>query len=398
MKKAVQFGAGNIGRGFMGQLFQEAGYKTVFVDVSDSLVGIMNERGRYILRLLDAYTKQERDITIDNFEAVSTRDFTKVVGILSETDIVGTAVGVKNLESIAPFIAEGAHARYKRGGGPLDIYLCENIQTAAEILKRAVIKFVPADLLNWVEENIGFVGTVVARMVPPASDRFGARDPLFVVADAYHKLPYDGKALRATPPDIDGIKPVRNFQAEVERKIFTYNLGHAALGYLGYLKGYRYVHEPFSDEFLYSLFEGALDEISEGLLKMYPMDLVREEQDEIRRDIDIRFGNPLLMDPVQRVARDPIRKLGSTDRLIGSARLCLAHNINPKNIAVVCAAALCYDDGRDLEAVKLQRHIGTEGVEKTLEDISGVNKNEMLGKMIVESYTDLQKKKKIWKG
>ncbi len=250
MKTAVQFGAGNIGRGFMGQLFWEAGYKTCFVEYNKKLVSMLKDAGEYRLRLLDAYSKKEIDITIDNFLAVTTEEEEKVADLFAEAEVAGTAVGVRSLEEVAPLIAAGIKKRKSTGGSPIDIYLCENIYGAGDMLKEYVFKGLTAEEREWTEQNIGFVGTSVARMVPAPDKRFEKEGPLFVVADSYHKFPYDNPARRAPEPPIEGMKGVSNFKAEVERKLFTHNLGHAAMGYIGYLKGYTYVDEPFSDEFL----------------------------------------------------------------------------------------------------------------------------------------------------
>jgi len=396
MKIAVQFGAGNIGRGFMGQLFWEAGYMTSFVEYDTTLVSRLHRQKHYPLRLLDAYTAQEIDLVIDRFEAIATTESSRIAERIAEADVLGTAVGVNKLEQIAPLLAAGMMRRRQRGHAPVDIYLCENIYGAAEMLKESVLESLDAETANWVDLNVGFVGTSVARMVPATSDRFGVDDPLFVVADSYHKLPYDGVALRSKPLAIEGMKAVNNFRAEVERKLFTHNLGHAALGYIGYLKGYAYVHEPFDDPELSIIFDGALDETTEALLKMYPNDLAPEEQHNIRKDVRIRFGNPMIMDTVQRVARDPIRKLGPHDRLIGSANLCLKYDIFPQHIAWVCGAALCYDYADDPIAVKLQELIRVHGVGQTLQQVSGITPDSALGNSIIASYHELQEKRKGW--
>jgi mannitol-1-phosphate 5-dehydrogenase len=396
MKTAVQFGAGNIGRGFMGQLFWEIGYRTIFVETQNSVVRLLNDKRQYLLRLLDAYTNKEIDLVIDKVEAVAAQDRGQVCEAILNADVMGTAVGVKNLAGIAPLLADGIKQRSLRKRRPVDIYLCENALDAAESLRGAVMDLLGPKYEEWVEENIGFVGTSVARMVPAASERFGASDPLFVVADSYHKLPYDGKAVRADQPPIEGMKPVKNFRAEVERKLFTYNLGHAALAYLGYLKGYSYVHEPFGDGDLMPIVEGALDETGNALLAMYPEDLDPEGHEEVRADVRVRFGNPLLMDTVQRVGRDPLRKLGPSDRLVGSARLCLSHGVFPMHIAMVCGAALLYDHPEDPDALALQSKIGSRGVEWTVKEVSGVEPASDLGKAIVGSYHELREKRKGW--
>lgn len=390
MKTAMQFGAGNIGRGFMGQLFWEAGYKTYFIENNTNLVRMLNNEGEYPLRLLDAYSKQEIDLTINNIEAVATKDTERAAELLAGADIAGTAVGERNLQAVAPLIAAGIRKRMSGSGGQLDIYMCENMYGAGETLKKYVFELMSAEEKNWAENNIGFVSTSVARMVPAPDKRFEAEGPLFVVADSYHELPYDGTARRASEPPIKGMKAVSNFKAEVERKLYTHNLGHAAMGYIGYLRGYTYVHEPFNDDKLSKIFEGALDETSQALVKMYPDDITPEEQEEVRKDVRVRFGNPMLMDTLTRVARDPMRKLGPNDRLIGSAKLCMQYDIFPENIAFVCGAAYRFDYPEDPAAVELQKLIREKGIEEVLKQISEVDPSGEFGKKVIESFNSLK--------
>jgi mannitol-1-phosphate 5-dehydrogenase len=209
---------------------------------------------------------------------------------------------------------------------------------------------------------------------------------LLVVADAHHRLRYDGKATRAGDASVEGFCPVTNFKAEVERKIFTYNLGHAALAYLGYMRGHTYIHETFDDPFVSFIFTGALDETTAALLRRYPADLSIAEHSQVLRDVRVRFGNPLVRDVITRVAKDPIRKLGPNDRLIGAAKLCLEENVFPDNIARVCAAAMCYDAADDADAVRLARLIDAVGIEETLRKVTGIDPKTPLGRKIIEHY------------
>jgi len=396
MKYAVQFGAGNIGRGFMGQLFWEANYKTIFIEKNKDIVKYINIRKKYPLKLLDAYTRKEIDLIIDNIESVWADNIEGISNSISRADIIGTAVGIKAIKIIAPYIAAGIKIRMKKNPKPVDIYLCENTLEAYKILKNAVLNELGSGVKSWADRNVGFVGMVVARMVPPPSNRFGIKDPLFVVADSYHKLPFDGKNMKSDAPNIKGMEPVNNFKAEFERKLFTHNLAHAALGYLGYLKNYTYVHEPFNDEFIVKILTEALDETSEALIRKYPADIDAEEQKKIRKDVDIRFSNPMIMDTVFRVASDPIRKLGPKDRLIGSAKLCIENEIFPKNIAYICGAAFNYDYPKDEIAQKLQEMIADKGIEKGIEKVSEIDSKSDFGKKIIESYYDIKEKRKDW--
>ena len=387
MKTAVQFGAGNIGRGFMGQLFYEAGYRTVFIEAYQDLVDKLNEAGQYPLRLLDAYSKQEIDMTITDISAVTVDDIEGVAESIAGADVISTAVGVKNLRSIAPALAEGI----RRRSGPIDIYLCENILDAPRQLKEAVYENLTDEEQARTEELVGFVGTTVARMVPVVDPELKKNNPLLVIADSYHHLPFDGNANKAEPPEIEGLEPVSNFKAEVERKLFVYNLGHAGLAYLGNLKQYTYVHETIADEEFYALFSGALDESSKALLKLYPGDLDYAHHQSLRKDIDIRYGNPLIKDTITRVGRDPVRKLGPNDRLVGSLNLCLDEGVYPKRIAAICAAALCYNNPEDEEAGKLQAMIAERGIENVMKEITGIDPESQVGKEILSTYNTFKR-------
>ncbi len=389
-KLAVQFGAGNIGRGFMGQLLWETGFETVFVDANASLVDRLNERGSYPLRLLDAYSRTARDLTIDRFKALSTGQEDALAEAIAGTRVVATAVGVANLEAVAPLLARGIRRRFERTAEPLDVYLCENMLGAVGMLAEKTTNLLDGPPQAWAKGNIGFVGTSVARIVGGAGTRSAQDDPLLVIADAHRDTPYDGRANRAGELSIEGLHPVGNFKAEVERKIFTHNVGHAALAYLGYLRGHTYIHETLSDDFVLSAFEGALDETSEALLRRYPADLDRREHAEIRQDVRVRFGNPLLRDALVRVAKDPLRKLGRDDRIIGAAELCRSQGIAPDHIATICAAALCYDCREDVHAVRLQAMIRQQGVHETLRQISGVDPTGDFGRRAITQYQHLR--------
>jgi mannitol-1-phosphate 5-dehydrogenase len=391
-KSAVQFGAGNIGRGLMGQLLWDSGFETIFVDVSGPLVDRLNARGSYPLRLLDAHSQQARELTIDRFRALDTRQEAAIAEAIAAAPVAATAVGVANLEAIAPLLAAGIRRRREQDTGPLDIYLCENLLGAAGMLAAHVMKLLEEPARKWVGKNIGFVATSVARIVGGA----GARRPddaLLIIADAHRDIPYDGPAVRAGGLGIEGFHPVHNFQAEVERKIFTHNLAHAALAYLGYLRGHAYIHETFDDDFVRSAFDGALNETTEALLRRYPADLDRREHLAVRRDVRVRFGNPLLRDPIARVAKDPLRKLGPDDRIIGAATLCRSQAIVPHHIATVCAAALCYDCPDDPKAVHLQKMIEEMGPENTLHRVSGVEPAGDFGRSVLAWYQDLRRVK-----
>ena len=262
---------------------------------------------------------------------------------------------------------------------------------AGDKLKEYVFSHLSPAEQEWAEENIGFTGTSVARMVPAPDKRFAGEGPLFIVADSYHKWPYDKDACRAPVPSVEGMQGV-NIEAEFARKLHTHNLGHAAMGYLGYLKGYTYVDETFRDDALLEIFRGALDETARALVKRYPEDIREEEHREIIHDVIVRFGNPMLKDPLTRVVGDPIRKLGPNERIIGSARLCMEYGIETGFIEQVAGAAYCYDYPEDPKALRLQEMIREKGLAETLREVSDLDPSADPGKGILKKYREICKK------
>ncbi len=161
---AVHFGAGNIGRGFIGQLLHESGYDIVFVDVRDDVVEALKTEGRYDVILAD---ENERHVPVDRVTALhSARDAEEVTQRIAEADLVTTAVGPSILPVIAPAIAQGLLERVRLGGAPVNVIACENMVGASQALKGFVMEHVPDEHAEAVEEIAGFPNAAVDRIVP----------------------------------------------------------------------------------------------------------------------------------------------------------------------------------------------------------------------------------------
>ena len=161
---AVHFGAGNIGRGFIGQLLHESGYDIVFVDVRDDVVEALKTEGRYEVILAD---ENEERISVDRVTALhSVHDAEEVTERLAEADLITTAVGPSILPVIAPAIAQGLVERARRGGAPVNVIACENMVGASQALGGFVMEHVPEGSAEAVEEIAGFPNAAVDRIVP----------------------------------------------------------------------------------------------------------------------------------------------------------------------------------------------------------------------------------------
>src|SRR5918997_377835 len=157
--RSVYFGAGNIGRGFIGQLLHESGYDITFVDVRGDVVDALKTEGCYEVILAD---EGEEHIPIDRVTALhSDRDAEEVTQRLAAADLITTAIGPSVLPVIAPAIAKGLLERARLGGAPVNVIACENMVGASQALRGYVMEHVPEGDRERVEEISGFPNAAV---------------------------------------------------------------------------------------------------------------------------------------------------------------------------------------------------------------------------------------------
>ena len=399
---AVVFGAGNVGRGFLGQLFSESGYEVVFVDIDGPLIAALNERRGYTIRLVD--NERAEEVVVSPVRALLSSDHQEVAEALATAAIAATAVGVRALPYIAPLVAEaislraggGPNLRLAPGGtarettghpSPLNIIICENLKNAAAAFNRMVVEHLPEHLLPYMEANVGFVDTVIARMVPPPTEEMRQEDPSLILVEPYKELPVDRSGFAGPIPEITGMQPIDNFAIYTARKLYVHNCGHAMLGYLGYQRGHTYGYDALEDKVIRPLLEAALAESNGGIVAAHDADpqwLQAHMADLLRR-----FANRALGDTVLRLARDPLRKLAPTDRLVGAARLAEQAGQTPRALSWGIAAGYRFDHADDPLAMKLQQRITAEGFDQVLADVSGISADEPLAALVRERYVEL---------
>ena len=385
-KQAVMFGAGNVGRGFLGQLFAESGYRVVFVDIDELLIGALAADQRYTLRLVD--NDGQQDLTITPVTGLMATDTDAVADALAETSIAATAVGARALAHIAPVLAAGVARRQERGFEELlNIIVCENLKGAAAILRGLVAEHLDEAQRAYLDGHVGFVNTVIGRMVPELPASLRAENPSLIIAEPYKELPVDAEGFVGPVPCVVGMEAHEGFALFTARKLYLHNAGHAILGYLGYQRGYEFGYDALADPEVRSVLEGALAESAQGIAACYGADpaWLQAHVDDLLR----RFDNRVLQDPISRLARDPLRKLAPEDRLVGAARLAERAGLEPVHLATGIAAALAYDQPDDPMAVRLSRRIADEGLPQVMDAVSGILAGEPLGALVLRAHAAL---------
>ncbi|MBU5700169.1 mannitol-1-phosphate 5-dehydrogenase [Vibrio cholerae] len=381
-KNAVHFGAGNIGRGFIGKLLADADIAVTFADVNEPLVDQLSHQQEYKVKVVGSECKME---TVSHVTAVNSASEALIERII-KTDLVTTAVGPTVLDIIAKTIAKGLSARFAAGNTqPLNIIACENMVRGTTHLKQQVYQFLTTEEQQQADVLVGFVDSAVDRIVPPlqaAND-----DPLEVTVESFSEWIVDEQQFKGEIPHIEGMEKTDNLMAFVERKLFTLNTGHCITAYLGCLKGHRTIREAIEDPSIEVQVKQAMQESGEVLIRRYGFD--RALHNAYIEKILTRFANPYLVDEVDRVGRQPLRKLGANDRLIKPLLGTIEYGLPNSMLLKGIAAALKYRNSSDPQAVELQQSIEKEGVRSTLARYTGLAAESVEAQQIEALYQQM---------
>ncbi len=380
MKKAIQFGAGNIGRGFIGALLANAGYHVVFADVNEQMINALNEQKSYNIHILDLAKSVQ---TITNVSGCMSNG-TEIIDEIATAEIITTAVGPNVLKFIAPTIAQGIEARRNAGAGALNIIACENMVGATSHLQEQVESHLSEEGKVYAQEHVGFANCSVDRIVPP----FQGDNLLDVGVEAFHEWIVEEPKLKGGTPQIDGMKLTDNLVAYVQRKLFTLNTGHAITAYLGFLKGIETIDQSIQDESVRAIVRPAMEESGAALVKKHGFDA--DEHAKYIDKIETRFKNPYIRDEVIRVGREPLRKLGPADRLIGPANMAAELGLGRDHLLQGAAAAFHYDNANDPQSAELQGRIQAEGVGPVVSDVTGFAKDSEDYNKVMAAYEELK--------
>jgi len=336
LKKILLFGAGKIGRSFIGQLFSQGGYEVVFVDVFKKLIDTLNNKGYYPVIIKSE--KGDEILIVKNVRGVLLSDPESIVYEMESASYIATAVGQVNLPDILPIIARGIKNKLvKKKYLPIDIIIAENLRNAASYFEDNLLQYFSPDQIR---TNIGLVETSIGKMVPIMKQSDLKKDITQVFAEPYNTLILDKKGFKNPLPEIPGLAPKENMKAWVDCKSFIHNLGHAAAVYYGFLKHRqsKFLYEILSDCEVEQFARSAMSQSGKILQKMYPGEFSDQNILDHINDLLTRFQNKNLGDTVFRVGMDIQRKLASEDRLAAAIHLGLKYKMPYSNIlfALIC--------------------------------------------------------------
>lgn len=376
-KKLVLFGAGKIGRSFIGSLFSKGGYEVVFVDIDEKIIEALNIRRNYDVIIKADY---EERINISNVRGVSPEDEKQVINEIADTDIMAVSLGTRGLALSIPLIAKGLVKRYTESRIPLDIIIAENLRNGAEYMKKKLLQYLP----EWFpfDSMVGLVETSIGKMVPIMTKDESERDILQVFAEPYSTLILDKQGFVNPIPEIDGLAPKANIKAWVDRKLFIHNLGHVAAAYYGHYHypGYTYMYEILEHQEVKDFTRQVMMQSSKILQALYPGIFTDKQLRDHIEDLIFRFQNEALGDTVFRVGCDLQRKLGANDRLMAPFKSGIILGLPVKLIASLIYFGTCFlaidENGMlfigDAEFHEMIEEKGIKEVLSTLGDLSHI--------------------------
>lgn len=319
-------GAGKTGRGYLARLLQcpEVGHID-FIDANEGLVKTLNEKKSFEVHY---FGNVKEPTIISNFSAYTWENAPKL------SPIVFVSVGGRNLPSV------GAELK-KRIVSETCLIAAENASDPAKTLLEAI----DSPLVHATKSTV-FCTTVEG----------GGLD---ILSEDYPYLQYDADALPPSFPALPGLKPIKGFGNFLVRKLFTYNAASAVIAYLGALLGYADYAKAANDPRILALLDENYEATNEAMCKTYGYE--RHDQEEFAALSKAKFTNPVIQDTIERNARDPLRKAGPTERIVGPLKMLYEGGYDATVLEKTLAALLLYRDPKETEFLALLKEKGNEG-------------------------------------
>ncbi|PPH02840.1 MULTISPECIES: mannitol-1-phosphate 5-dehydrogenase [unclassified Rathayibacter] len=374
MPTAVHFGAGNIGRGFVGLILHGAGYELVFADVNSELIGRLAAADSYEVHEVG---EEAATHVVDRFRAIdSAADEEALVREIAAADIVTTAVGPNILRFVAPVIAKGLAAR-DESAPRLAVMACENAINATRLLQTEVAANLGADEWERLRTRAVFADTAVDRIVPNQDPGQG----LDVTVESFFEWVVDRTPFEGTEPEIPGATWVDDLEPFIERKLFTVNTGHATAAYTGFAAGAHKLSDALAMPEVHDAVKAALEDTKALIVAKHGFS--DEEQQAYLEKTLKRFANPYLTDTVDRVGRQPLRKLSRHERFIGPAAELAERGRTPEGLLAAIGAALRFDVPEDPQSVELHEKLAALSPEEFVAEVTGLTAEHPLFDRVV---------------
>lgn len=354
MKKIVIIGAGKTGRGFIGRLVAEAGREILFIDKNAPLVEELNRAGGFDVAFFGGVR--------DNFRVAGYRAVTWEDADLTNAEIIFVSVGGQNLADVGALLSQKLPE-----GDVTPIITCENASHPSRTLGEALGRNNP------ISEATVFCTTIEG-------------DRLSIRSENYPYLQCNAELLRGYRPTIPAVRAIPNFADFLTRKLYTYNAASCVIAYVGALLGYTDYGEAANDPRILALMDKNYAATNAAMCARFGYD--PEDQREFAALSKAKFTDRTIVDTIARNAREPHRKLGGTERIVGAAKLLAEQGQDPSVLELTAAAALLYTDPADAKWTAIRERLIPAGI---LAEISTLPEHDPLATSILRRVDAIRK-------
>ncbi|KAF4540285.1 putative mannitol-1-phosphate dehydrogenase protein [Lasiodiplodia theobromae] len=387
-KKAVHFGGGNIGRGFVAEFLHKSGYEVIFVDVMDKIIDALNSTKSYTVTEIG--DDGEKTFQIDHYRALNSKyKLDQVIEEIATADVVTCAVGPNILKFIAEPVAKGIETR--KLDYPLAVIACENAINATNTWRGFIEERLSDETKQNIDSKARFANSAIDRIVPHQDPDAGLNVKIEKFFEWCVELPpFEG----VQHPEIDGVHFVDHLEPYIERKLYTVNTSHASAAYYGYNRNKRLIHDSMHDNEIHDIVRDCLRETARLIVKKHGISA--EEQNDYVEKIVKRISNPALEDDVRRVGRAPLRKLSRKERFIGPASQLAEMGESFENLLGAAEMALRFQNVEgDDESFELAKILKDNNAKEATMQITGLEESHPLFPHILKKVEKVQSSSKL---
>ncbi|WP_054895465.1 MULTISPECIES: mannitol dehydrogenase family protein [unclassified Pseudomonas] len=255
--------------------------------------------------------------------------------------------------SVFGFLCEALRRRREAGTPAFTVMSCDNLPHNGDVARKALLAFAHLlnhDLAQWIAQHVSFPNAMVDRITPMTSDehrrqlaeRYGVEDAWPVVCEPFLQWVLEDKFVSGRPAwEKVGVQFTDDVTPYEEMKIKLLNGSHLALTYLGFLQGYRFVHETLADDLLRRYMRTFMDQdVTPQLAPVPGIDLTHYKD-----SLTERFSNRAIADQLERVCSDGSSKFPKF--IVPTANRLIADGKPLERVALVVAAWALYLGGKD---------------------------------------------------
>lgn len=379
MKRVLIIGAGRLGKGFVGETFDNAGWDITFLDKDQRVIDELNRENKYTVQVFRTDDIILHEIT--NFNAFLTDDNYSVMNDFLESSVIMCPLYPEDFAESAQYLGKCFEHQYHIDPNKKMSLIClTNKNHIIKDIEGWYRDAIPsAEARQWFDTHVAIRDSIVRRSTD-AKTHYATQIDSTAVASLIIQTP-----LYNDISGVEWLEPREHLEMLKDIKVFTINGPHATTAWYGHLKGYKTIPDASADPQVSDLANAVHDVTITAVMTEYPQITC-----EALKDLEyLPKAKNELPDSIHRVAYDPIRKLAYQDRLMGVVQLCLKHDLDYTPLTKAIACGLAYYAEEDQASVKLQQKMQRMGLLTTAAEIIGLPKNHPVTLNVAQQYLAL---------